>query len=448
MKCLVIGKTFLFSSILGIAFSACIKQFDTPPIYSGTSLQANTSIRSLYDSHLAGNAEKFVDNEIITGIITANDANDNFYKTIIIQDSTAAITIRLDGFGLSAHFPVGMRIMVKLNGMWMGEYGGMLQLGGGVDRSNPLFAELTPVPAALFNRYFFIVGRAQLPQPIEVVYNQLNDSLHSRLIQLKNIEFAVTDTAMPLGDAINKLTISHSLKFCNGGTVYLRTSGFASFASIKTPSGNGSIIGIYSEFGSQRQLMIRDTSDLIFNQQRCNSNGPSVLFFEDFEQHSPNSKLILSSWENMVESGKQFYQIQSLQNNQFASITALGSGEPSVINWLVTPSIQLNNSIGEQLSFLSRDAFDNGASLQVLLSSNYDGKGQPWKAKWTVLKAIIAKGSTSGVGAVWIKSGNISLSQWSGSVHIAFKYVGNDLGTAIMKKNTNFWVDDVKITAQ
>lgn len=448
MNRLVICKIFLFSFFLGIAISACIKKFDAPPIYSGTSLQANTSIRSLYDSHLAGNVEKFVDNEIITGIITANDANDNFYKTIILQDSTAAITIRLDGFGLSANFPVGMRVMVKLNGMWMGEYGRMLQLGGGVDRSNPLFIELIPLSAVLFNRYFFAVGMEKLPQPIEVVYNQLNDSLHSRLIQLNNIEFAVADTAKPFGDAINKLTVSHSMKFCNGGTVYLRTSGFASFASVKTPEGSGSVVGIYSEFGSQRQLMIRDTSDLTFNQRRCISNGPSVLFFEDFEQHIPNGKLSLSSWGNIVESGNQFYQIQSLQNNQFASITALGSGEPSIVNWLVTPSIQLNNSTGEQLSFISRDAFDNGASLQVLVSSNYDGKGQPWKAKWTALKAIIAKGSISGVGAVWTKSGNISLSHLSGSVHIAFKYTGNDLGVEALKRNTNYWVDDVKISAQ
>ncbi len=448
MNWLFNGKIFVAYFLLGVVLNACIKKFDSPPIYSRTSLQANTSIRSLYDSHLAGNTEKFVDNEIITGIITANDANDNFYKTIVIQDSTAAITIRLDGFGLSAQFPLGMRVMVKLNGMWMGEYGGMLQLGGGVDQSNPLFVELLPVPAALFNRYFFVVGKGQLPTPIEVLYNQLNDSLHSRLIRLNNIEFATADTSKPFGDAINKLTITHSLKFCNGGTVYLRTSGFANFASVKTPSGSGSIIGIYSEFGSQRQLMIRDTNDLIFNQSRCSNNAPSVLFFEDFEQHTANTKLNLFSWENMAESGKQFYQIQSFQNNQFASITALGTAEPSVINWLVTPPIQLNNSIGEQLSFLSRDAFDNGASLQVLVSSNYDGKGQPWKAKWTALKANIAKGSITGVGAIWTKSGNISLSHLSGSVFIAFKYEGNDLGVTAVKKNTNFWVDDVKITAQ
>lgn len=448
MKWLVMAKTLFIVFLWSILLNACIKKYDAPPLYTGTSLKANISIKSLYDSHLAGNNEKFVDNEIITGVVTANDANDNFYKTIVLQDSTAAISIRMDGFGLSANYPLGMRLIVKLNGMWMGEYGGMLQLGGGVDRSDPLFTELIPVPAALFSKHFAIVGKDTMPKALEVTYNQLHDSLHSRLVSLSNIEFSATDTAKFYGDAINKITTSHSLKFCGGGTVYLRTSGFASFASVRTPKGSGSITGIYSEFGSQRQLMIRDTNDVDFNQSRCLSNGPSVLFFEDFEQYSPNQLLTIPQWSNFAESGKQFYQIQSMQQNRFASISALGSNEAAVVSWLILPPIQLNNTTGEQLSFLTRDAFDNGAILQVLISSNYDGKGQPWKAKWSVLNANIAKGAVGGIGVGFTKSGNINLSNYAGQIHLAFKYSGNDSGPSTSRRNTNYQVDDVKITAQ
>lgn len=448
MNWIVIAKVFLISFLLGVLLNACVKNYDSPPPYVGSGLQANTSIKSLYDSHIAGNNEQFVDNEIITGIVTANDANDNFYKTIVLQDSTAAISIRMDGFGLSANYPLGMRLMVKLNGMWMGEYGGMLQLGGGVDRTDPLFTELIPVPTALFSKHFAVVGIDIMPTPLEVTYNQLHDSLHSRLVRLSNIEFAITDTAKFYGDAINKITSSHSLKFCGGGTVYLRTSGFASFATVRTPQGSGSITGIYSEFGSQRQLMVRDTNDVQFNQSRCLSNGPSVLFFEDFEQYLPNQLLTIPQWSNFAESGKQFYQIQSIQNNRFASISALGSNETAVVSWLILPPIQLNNTTGEQLSFLSRDAFDNGAILQVLISSNYDGKGQPWKAKWAVLNANIAKGAIGGIGVGFTKSGYINLTNYAGQIHLAFKYSGHDAGPSSARKNTNYQVDDVKITAQ
>ncbi len=53
-----------------------------------------------------------------------------------------------------------------------------------------------------------------------------------------------------------------------------------------------------------------------------------------------------------------------------------------------------------------------------------------------------------GVSAVFTKSGNINLSNYAGLVHIAFKYTGIDTGPLASRKNTNYWVDDVKITAQ
>lgn len=426
----------------------CTKTRDMPSAHEMVIEQVNTSINSIYKTHIAGNAEQFVNNEIITGIVTANDAMDNFYKSIVIQDSTAAITLKLDGFSLSALYPLGMRLVLRLNGMWMGEYGGMLQLGGGVDRSDPQFPSIVPLPASLFQKHIVTLSAEKMPEPVAVSYDQLHDSLHSRLIRLNNIQFAENDTASYLGDWVNKATNSLSLKYCTGGTVYLRTSGFAKFAKIKSPKGSGSITGIYSEFGSQRQLMIRDTNDIVFSSARCNNNSGYNLLFEDFEQYPVQSTLNIPLWQNITEQAKQQFQIQRFQQNSFASVTALGSQESAITSWLIMPPLQLNNSKNEQLSFLTRDAFDNGATLEVLVSSNYDGKGQPWKAKWQLLKANIANGSSTGMGVNWVKSGNISLNGLQGQVYIGFRYNGSDLGSSPTKRNTNFWVDDVKITAQ
>ncbi len=419
-----------------------------PPSLEIAAEQVNTSIKSIYNSHISGNAEQFVNNEIITGIVTANDATDNFYKAIVVQDSTAAITLKLDGFSLSALYPLGMRVVIRLNGMWMGEYGGMLQLGGGIDRSDPQFPSIIPLPASLFQKHIITLLSQKMPEPLDVTYDQLHDSLHSRLVRLNNIQFSENDTASYFGDWVNKATNSLSLKFCSGGTVYLRTSGFAKFAKVKSPKGSGSVIGIYSEFGAQRQLMIRDTSDLFFSANRCNTNIGHTLFYEDFEQYPVQATLAIPNWQNIPEQAKQFYQIQRFQQNSFASVTGLGSQASAISSWLVLPPLQLNNSTHEQLSFLTKEAFDNGASLEVLVSANYDGKGQPWKAKWQPLKANIARGANNGIGASWVNSGNISLHGFQGLIHIGFRYTGTDQVGAAGKRNTNFWVDDVKITAQ
>ncbi|MFT2633418.1 DUF5689 domain-containing protein, partial [Escherichia coli] len=76
---------------------------------------------------------KWVGDDIITGIVIANDATNNFYKSIVVQDSTGGITIKLDGFSLAIDYPLYQRVFIRLNGLWLSEYGGMLQLGVAID---------------------------------------------------------------------------------------------------------------------------------------------------------------------------------------------------------------------------------------------------------------------------------------------------------------------------
>ncbi|MHA0111526.1 DUF5689 domain-containing protein, partial [Klebsiella pneumoniae] len=82
------------------------------------------------------------------------------------------------------------------------------------------------IPVPLFARYIPKGNIESAPTPLHVNFDQLKDSLQSRLIQIDSVELAVADTAKPFADAINKTTVSHTLRLCGVGTVYLRTSGF------------------------------------------------------------------------------------------------------------------------------------------------------------------------------------------------------------------------------
>ncbi|MFN7119137.1 MAG: DUF5689 domain-containing protein, partial [Saprospiraceae bacterium] len=62
---------------------------------------------------------------------------------------------------------------------------------------------------------------------------------------------------------------------CNGNKILLRTSGYATFAGEKVPEGNGSIVAIYSVFGRDKQLFIRELSDISLTAMRCTSGGGS-----------------------------------------------------------------------------------------------------------------------------------------------------------------------------
>lgn len=423
----------------------CHKRFDAPPAYVGPDISANLSIRDLRSKQLSGSIGYITENWIIEGIVIADDSKDNFYKSIVLQDSTGGITIRMDGFGLYADYPVGRRLAVKLKGLYLGDYARMIQLGGGVDWSDPRYPELLPIPVPLFNR--FIVKKS-LNQPLvvhRVRLDELGDSLQSCLVQIDQLEFAVTDTGSTYADAINKLSSNATVKSCKGGSAYVRTSGFARFAAAKIPRGNGSITAVYSVFGSSRQLLLRDTSDVALTGLRCTAPGVKELLTEDFEQQQGQAVFSRPGWKNIAETGNQSFLVNTTFNNQYAEISAFATGKPVLVSWLITPPVNLSNSANEILSFETRDGFDNGAVLQVLVSTNYDGGNTPWKAKWTPLKALMAKGTVSAVAAKWVTSGEISLSGFSGTISLAFRYEGADPVNPNDARTTRFQVDNIRI---
>lgn len=442
MKTPVFAIGGLFCIVL---FLNCHKAWEAPPLYTGPMLEANTSIRTLQQHHLPNNYEKILDDWIIEGVVTANDEKDNFYKSIVIQDSSAAITLRLDGYALYREFPVGKKIWVKLRGLWMGDYAGMIQLGGGVDRKDPLSPQLIAMPQPLFSRYIIKSAGQYVVQPRTITPLQLHDSVQGMLVSLHGVEFAASDTGKPFADALNQQAVSHTLKNCGPGNVYLRTSGFARFATVLTPRGNGSVTGIYTVFRTQKQILIRDTSDVQMNGLRCTVNGPKLLLQEDFSLVEADSILQLPGWKHITEIGGRYFLGKRSSQNAYAEIGAFATRQPVVITWLISPLIDLDHSANEVLRFATKVGFDNGAILQVLVSSQYDGGNTPWKAKWTVLPAQFAKGSLSGFSTAWVSSGDISLHSLKGRVYIAFRYEGNDPPEQLGKLTSSFYLDDIQV---
>ncbi|WP_353549343.1 DUF5689 domain-containing protein [Sediminibacterium sp. KACHI17] len=425
--------------------TTCVKHFDEPPEYTGPRVKANISITEIKRLHIPNNFEKITEDLIIEGVVIANDKTDNFYKSIVIQDSTAGITVRLDGFSLFNIYPIGRKIFIRLKGLWLGDYGGMIQLGAGVNRSDPQFPELIPIPQPLFDRVIIKGDLDQYVVPRKVKMDELNDSLQSMLITLTQVEFDHTDTGKTYADAVNKQTIAHTLRTCGIGTVYVRTSGFAKFATATTARGHGDITGIFSMFRTQKQLLIRDTNDVQMNGLRCTVTGPKQMYAEDFSGQIADSLISAPQLKNLSEAGGKFFLSKIVSGNPCAEISAFATKEQIVISWLILPAIDLDHTSNEILKFSTKDGFNNGAVLQVLVSTNYDGGNTPWKARWTVLPAVIAKGSVTGYPKEWVSSGDVSLHHLKGKVYIAFRYEGNDPPMQTAKLTTTFRIDNIVV---
>ncbi len=68
-------------------------------------------------------------NVIIGGRVTTSDKVGNLYKSLYIQDKSAGIEIKIGKNGLYNEFKLGQMIYVDCNGLTVGDYNGMIQIG-------------------------------------------------------------------------------------------------------------------------------------------------------------------------------------------------------------------------------------------------------------------------------------------------------------------------------
>ncbi|MFM7768717.1 MAG: DUF5689 domain-containing protein [Bacteroidota bacterium] len=278
MKSLFKKSIGLFLLAVTLFSTSCRKDdFDNPPAGGADpDLTVNQTIADLKAGYQFGQFKTITEDWIIAGVVTADDRSGNFYKTIIIQDATAAIAIRIDLSDYYTKYPIGRRVFVKLKGLVLGDYNDLIQLGGFIDNSNPAFPSVEPIPLAMINDYLF-PGQYNLTVDPEVVtINQLVTNTfdyQNKLIKLYSVEFDPADTSLTYADVANQASANRALNDCSGGTIDLRSSNYATFAGDTLPNGKGTLTGIFSVYGNFAQMYIRDTYDVQLDSTRCNGGG-------------------------------------------------------------------------------------------------------------------------------------------------------------------------------
>ena len=270
IKLLIMKKVsirFYTCMLFILSTPACLKQSSYANIID-KSIDSVVTIKNLKKLHYTGEFELIQKNMSIEGVVVANDESNNLYKTISVQDSTAGILILLDGVSLYQTYPIGSVLRIQLKDLILTDYRRMIQIAAAIDTSSGSI-QVTGIPSPLFEKHILVVKDEPVIRPMSVSYKNLHDSLQGRLIKISNVEFASADTNLTYADKKNKIGASRALRFCTGGTVYLRTSGYADFAGIKLPAGNGDLVGVYSVYNSEKQVFIRDTSDILLKNKRC-----------------------------------------------------------------------------------------------------------------------------------------------------------------------------------
>jgi len=366
---------------------------------------------------------------------------------------------------LYGNYPVGRRIFIRANGLTISDYNGTMMLG--VKATVAGLPSLEGIPAGLISKYV-IGGSLNNPVVPHVVnISQLTTNMQDRylgtLIQLD--EYAFTNLNDTYSDtSAYKSTVNLTIKNCANQSIIVRTSAYANFAAKKVAQGRGSILAIYTTFGSTKQLIIRDTTDVKFNAPYSCALPPGTLLYEDFENHAvttafPYVPVAIPGWTNLAQAASELWTARTFSSNKYAYMSGFGTTANTVTTWLVTPGVALTGTT-KTLSFKTIQgfiltSFPGGtpvqADLKVLVSTNYTGTGNPWAAgvTWTDLtsQATLSPGSlTSSFPTSFTNSGNISLNAYTGTIYVAFRYDGADPAGTASDKTSAWEVDDIKIT--
>ena len=452
--------------IFAITFSvSCVQDDDydvpnlevNPPVLSGTQVTIGALKQLLLQEQTNnGNALLTIEDDLYTtGYVISNDESGNLYEELILQDEkenpTDGVKLLVDVSPLFIHYEFGRKTHIQLQGLTVGfdsgvftigvrsgnniENIGLSQMAAKVKRDVEV-GEITPLPMSISD---FDEDKTNL-------YVRLNDVQFNRNEVLG--EGHKTYSAEP-GDDFDG---ERALESCEDGiSVVFSTSTFADFSAVLLPQGRGTLDGIltFNYFGDTFNMIVNSPASINFdNEDRCDpdfffcttpSGGGAAFYSESFEDFDSIEDYVDAGWTNAnVSSGNTVWEIGNFNNSNYAQISGFSSGENEIDVWLVTPSINMDNTTKEELLFDIQSSYDNGTILSVLISSDFTG--DVTTATWEILDASIPVGPSGGFGD-FEPVGPINISCVDGTVNIAFVYEGSDPSAT-----TRYHVDNIQVT--
>jgi len=364
-----------------------------------------------------------VNNGIIEAYVTSTDERGNFFKSISMQtlstDGSAptGFSVSIDDTTLFGKgFTPGTKVFVVLDSLYYGRVDGSLKIGSlfiassgpsvgrilNFDYQNRIIPSCTKVDEDLLARSL-------------TVSEALNNNNLNTLIDLKNVQFKDEYVGEPyydpldeIGGASNRLLIDDL-----GNQIIFRTSSFANFSGNTISDKSGTVRGVLTKFGSTFQFVARSEADIMLDSPRS-----LPLFSETFSTNFP-------AWAKINVLGTQVWTLDPALGNPGACAKMSGFAGGNVANedWLISPAINLVSITTASLSYQTARNF-SGNNLEVLISTNYNGTGNPSDATWTTITGTLSTGSFA-----WTNSGARDLSPYLGNtVHIAFKYTSTTSG--------------------
>lgn len=198
------------------------------------------------------------DNMVVSGRVTTSDEGGNFYRTLVIEDATGTLELMIGMDYLYRTYPIGSLLSVRLQGLAIDEYNGVLRVG--LQPENWDYRTTTYMShQAVVDTYVYRANSLFRPEPAKLSVGSLTKNHCGRLITVEGLYADDEATTWAEG----RYTSYRKFRDEWGDSIYVQTSPYARFATQELPRGKVSITGVlyYGAVSGSRKVFIIKMSD-------------------------------------------------------------------------------------------------------------------------------------------------------------------------------------------
>lgn len=215
--------------------------------------------------------------DVLTGIVISSDQGGNFYNKLYLVDEQTQrpLIINLELSASFTEFPLGTKVLVKLNNLYCTNSFDKLTLGGGIYTSSKDKKYMGSIPKNSVVKHLEKYCEAPVnlePYTHHLTLEELKQNTAQNtntLLTLENVEFDPSLVGKKLYDPKDVDAQGYTLRKLidgQGNACYLRTGKMSKdFIDYVIPANSGSITGIVDVFSKQIQLYPRLLTDILLD---------------------------------------------------------------------------------------------------------------------------------------------------------------------------------------
>lgn len=244
--------------ILSLLLSGCYNEHNCPPAEDDAP-RATLDIALLRT--ICQNGCVVVDSAIVCeGRVTSSDFERNFYGTLVVEDASGGVEVKLGTYSTANRYPVGLKVSLCLKGTALMLENGVVQIGLPPQSFDSSPREMGS--QVVVDRHIIRSLSVEDVEPLSCNISSLNLEMCGRLVEVANLRHA------PLADDEVSLAGYHRFEDADGNAIFTNISPYATFADEPLPDSEITLCGILyrdvvsEDMGEQFVIKPRSKDDI------------------------------------------------------------------------------------------------------------------------------------------------------------------------------------------